>query len=89
MPFCWFCHARAHLYLQLDIEPILGVYGVGRGGGRKGAYVASQTTKLKMKRLNKTEYSIFVLLCINCFQSNLLDFCFILQVIKSYEKRRD
>ena len=39
--------------------------GGGRGGG---AYAASQTTVLHMKRLNQTESPIFVILCGLCFQ---------------------
>ena len=33
-----------------------------------GAYEASQTTALHMKRLNQTESPIFVILCVLCFQ---------------------
>ena len=33
-----------------------------------GAYIASQTTVLHMKRLNQTESPIFVILCVLCFQ---------------------
>ena len=39
--------------------------GEGEGGG---AYAASQTTVLHMKRLNHTESPIFVILCVLCFQ---------------------
>ena len=44
--------------------------GVGGGGGGKGggAYAALKTAKLYMKRLNKTESPIFVLLCVLCIQ---------------------
>ena len=34
----------------------------------KWAYAASQSTVLHMKRLNQTEYPIFVILCVLCFQ---------------------
>ena len=39
-------------------------------GGRWGVgdYAASQTILLHMKRLNKTESPIFVLLCVLCFK---------------------
>ena len=37
-------------------------------GGGRGAYSASQTTMLHMKRLNQTESPIFVILCVLCFQ---------------------
>ena len=33
-----------------------------------GAYAASQTTVLHMKRLNQTESPIFMILCVLCFQ---------------------
>ena len=33
-----------------------------------GAYAASQTTVMHMKRLNQTESPIFVILCVQCFQ---------------------
>ena len=35
---------------------------------RYGAYAASQTTVLHMKRLSRTECLIFVVLCVVCFQ---------------------
>ena len=41
--------------------------GVGPVGGG-GAYAASQTTVLHMKKLNQTESPIFVILCVLCFQ---------------------
>ena len=48
----------------IPLKPSLG--GVGCGGS---AYAASQTTVLHMKRLSQTESSIFVILCVLCFQS--------------------
>ena len=41
---------------------------MGGGGGDGGAYVASQTIVLHMKRLNQTESPNFVILCVLCFQ---------------------
>ena len=40
-------------------------WGVGRLGG---AYAASQTTVLHIKRLNQTEFPIFLILYVLCFQ---------------------
>ena len=44
-----------------------GVGGEGGGGGM-GAYVATQTTVLHMKRRNQTESPIFVIFCVLCFR---------------------
>ena len=41
---------------------------VWEGVGVGGAYAASQTTVLHMKRLNQSEYPILVILCVICFQ---------------------
>ena len=38
------------------------------GGAGMGAYAASQTTVLHMKKHNQTESSIFVVVCVLCFQ---------------------
>ena len=38
-----------------------------RGWG-PGEYAVSQTTVLHMKKLNQTESSVFVILCVLCFQ---------------------
>ena len=64
--------AHPHSLIRV-IDPILVIlrieYRLSRGkGGGGGAYAASQTTVLHMKRLNQTDYPIFVILCILCFQ---------------------
>ena len=42
--------------------------GARGGGGGEGAYAASQTTVVHMKRLDQTESPIFVNVCVLCFQ---------------------
>ena len=42
------------------------------------AYAASQTKVVYMKRFNKTEFPIFILLCVLCFQSQPFRFLFYL-----------
>ena len=53
---------KAILFLLLFYSTVAGV--VLCGGRRLGAYAASQTTVLHMKRLNQTESPIFVILCV-------------------------
>ena len=50
--------------------------GCGGGGGRM--YVASRTTLLHIKRLNKTESPIFFLLCVLCLQRQPFRLLFII-----------
>ena len=45
-----------------------GGAGGGGGGAGGGAYAAYQTTVLHIRRLNQTKSSIFVILCVLCFQ---------------------
>ena len=44
------------------------------GGGGGVAYAVLQTILLHMKRFNKTESPIFVLLCVLCFQRQSFKF---------------
>ena len=45
-----------------------GFRGGGWGEGRGVAFTTSSAILLYMKRFNETEFPIFVLLCVLCFQ---------------------
>ena len=54
-------------------DPILVIFKIKyRFSRRIGAYAASQTTVLHLKRLSQTESPIFVFLCVLCFQRQSL-----------------
>ena len=66
-------------------EPILVILKIEyRLSRHYGAYAASQTILLHIKRLNQTEYPIFVILWVHCFKRQafvLLLFYYLAQLV--------